>query len=282
MSGVIGVRFVKAGKIYYFDPVDARPGLHEYVVVETEQGMELGSVVIAPDQVLMSKIKGELPRIIRVAAPADLQTRDRLSGEAIRYLDRCRELARGLGIVMKALDAHFTLDGARLVISYSSEDRIDSRELLHQLSQNQTLGIDFRQVGPRDETKILGGLGRCGRELCCATWLTEFQPISMKMAKEQDLPLSPPGLAGVCGRLRCCLRYEYDQYRELRRGLPRIGTKVVTAQGAGVVVVGHPLKQSITVRIDETGTWVDVPMTDLMQGVPTKSAVAVNDRDEKS
>ena len=280
MSSVVGIRFVKAGKIYYFDPGDARPGVNEYVVVETEQGQELGAVVIAPDQVVMAKIKGELPRIIRVAEPADLQARDRLSAEGKRYLERCRQLARTLGIEMKALDAHFTLDAARLIISYSSEDRIDSRELLHQLGQNRNLGIDFRQVGPRDETKILGGLGRCGRELCCSTWLTEFQPISMKMAKEQDLPLSPPGLAGVCGRLRCCLRYEYDQYRELRRGLPRIGAKVVTAHGAGVVVVGHPLKQSITVRIEETATWVDVPMSELLEAPAGRAALAIAEDDE--
>ena len=280
MSGVVGVRFVKAGKIYYFDPGDARPGVHEYVVVETEQGLEMGTVVIAPDQVVMTKQKGELPKIIRVATPDDIRSRDRLSGEAKTYLDRSRELVHSLNIQMKALDTHFTLDGAHLILSYSSEDRIDSRELLRQLGQNRSLQIDLRQVGPRDETKILGGLGRCGLELCCNTWLTEFQPISMRMAKEQDLPLSPPGLAGVCGRLRCCLRYEYDQYREMRRGLPRIGTKVVTAQGPGVVVVGHPLKQSITVRIEETGTWIDVPMAELIEGAPVRAGVIADVDDD--
>ena len=281
MSGVVGVRFVKAGKIYYFDPGDARPGVNEYVVVETEQGQELGAVVIAPDQVVMTKVKGELPKIIRPATPGDLQTRDRLSADAKRYLERCRELVHTLGISMKTLDAHFTLDGSRLIISYSSEDRVDSRDLLRELGQNRSLAIDLRQVGPRDETKILGGLGRCGRELCCSTWLTEFQPISMKMAKEQDLPLSPPGLAGVCGRLRCCLRYEYDQYREMKRGLPRIGAKVMTEHGAAVVVVGHPLKQSITVRIEETGTWADVPMSALLDAPPPSAAVATAEPDDE-
>ena len=264
MSGVVGVRFVKAGKIYYFDPGDAKPSVQEHVVAETEQGLELGTVVIAPDQVVMTKIKGELPKLVRVAEPADLQARDRLSGEAQRYLEQCRTTARQLGLQMKAIDAHFTLDRSHLVISYTAEERVEGRELLRELSQDRNLTIDLRQVGPRDETKILGGLGRCGRELCCATWLTEFQPISMRMAKEQDLPLSPPGLAGVCGRLRCCLRYEYDQYREMKRGLPRIGAKVTTASGPAVVVVGHPLKQSITVRLEETGTWIEVPMGDLI------------------
>lgn len=269
MSGVVGVRFVKAGKIFYFDPGDAKLGVQEYVVVETEQGLEIGYVVIAPDQVVMSKVKGELPKIVRVATPEDLQKRDRLLGEASTYLEKARSVARQANLDMKVLNAHFTLDSKHLILSYSSENKVDLRPILTELGQNRDLRIEPRQVGPRDETKILGGLGRCGRELCCATWLTEFQPISMKMAKEQDLPLSPPGLAGVCGRLRCCLRYEYDMYRELKRGLPRIGARVTVAQGEGVVVVGHPLKQTITLLMEETQTWIEVPMSEVLTTAPS-------------
>ncbi len=263
MGGVVGVRLVKAGKIHYFNPGDAQLDVNGYVVLETDQGLEMGWVVIAPSQVVMSKIKGELPPIVRMATPEDLQSRDRLKAQAQEALTECRQHARDLKLDMKALDAYFTLDGARLVISYASEEKGETRDLLRLLGQGRSLRIEFRQVGPRDETKILGGLGRCGRELCCATWLTEFQPISMKMAKEQDLPLSPPGLAGVCGRLRCCLRYEYEMYRELKKGLPRIGARVTTPGGVGVVVVGHPLKQTITIRLEETGAWTEVPMADV-------------------
>jgi len=263
MSGVLGVRFVKAGKIQYCDPGEEKVEANGYVVVETDQGLELGQVVIAPDQVLMSKIKGELPPITRVATPEDIAERDRLKVEAQAMLEEAREASRDMTARMKMVDARFTLDGAKLVITYTADDKTDFRSLLGKLGKDRGFEIEFRQVGPRDETKILGGLGRCGRELCCSTWLTEFAPISMKMAKEQDLPLSPPGLAGVCGRLRCCLRYEYDQYRELKRGLPRIGARVSTSHGEAVVVVGHPLKQTVTVRVEETGTWVEVPMSEV-------------------
>ena len=262
MSGVVGIRFVKAGKIHYFDPGDAELRVGDYAVVETSQGQELGYVAIAPDQVLMSKMRDQLPPILRVATPEDLQARDHLKEKAQGALDRCRTLVREKGLQMKPVDAYFTLDESKLIISYTSEERVEVSQLLDPLGREYGGKVDLREIGPRDETKILGGLGRCGRTLCCSTWLTEFTPISMKMAKEQDLPLSPPGLAGVCGRLRCCLRYEYEQYRELKRGLPKIGARVSTPHGQAVVVVGHPLKQTITVRL-ESGSWAEVSMAEL-------------------
>lgn len=265
MSGVVGVRLTRAGKIHYFNPGDARPAVNQPVVIETEQGLELGHVAIAPDQVVMAKIKGELPGIVRVAQPDDLATRDRLAAQSKDLLEQCRWLVQSFRLEMKPLEAHFTLEGSRVIISYASEEKPDLRRLHEELGRKCDARIEFRMVGPRDETKIIGGLGRCGRGLCCATWLSDFQPISMKMAKEQDLPLSPPGLAGVCGRLRCCLRYEWEQYRELKKGLPKTGSRVTTSHGEGVVVVGHPLKQTITVRIEESGIWVEVPIADLQQ-----------------
>lgn len=263
MAGVIGVRFAKAGKVHYFDPGEEELEVNDYVAVETDQGPELGYVVIAPHQVIMAKVRGPLPPIIRRATPEDLESRDRLGGQALEVLDECKSLVRETGLEMRPVEAHYTLDGSKLIISFTSEDRVDFRELVRRLGQRHQAKIELRQIGPRDETKIMGGFGRCGRELCCSTWLTEFQPISIKMAKEQDLPLSPPGLAGVCGRLRCCLRYEYEQYMEMKRGLPRIGARVVTSHGEAVVVVGHPLKQTITVRLEESGGWVEVPMAEL-------------------
>ena len=262
MSGVVGVRFARAGKIYYFDPGEEGLEVNDHLVVEMDQGLELGYVVIAPHQVIMAKVRESLPPIARKATNEDLESRDRLGGQAQEALSECRELVREMVLEMKPVDAHHTLDESRLIISFTAEERVDFRELLLRLGQGRQAKVELRQIGPRDETKIMGGFGRCGRELCCSTWLTEFQPISIKMAREQDLPLSPPGLAGVCGRLRCCLRYEYEQYRELKRGLPKIGARVATSQGEAVVVVGHPLKQTITVHLEDGG-WVEVPMAEL-------------------
>ncbi len=263
MSGVVGVRFVRAGKIHYCDPGVAELEVNNFVVVETTHGLELGTVVISPDQVIMSKVRGdELPPVVRQATAEDIEGRDRLKEKAQDVMVRCREMVREMKLELKPVDAYFTLDSSRLIVSYTAEERVDHRSLQGKLRQEYGSKVDLREVGPRDQTKLMGGIGRCGRSLCCSTWLTEFSPISMKMAKEQDLPLSPPGLAGVCGRLRCCLRYEYEQYRELKRTLPKIGARVTTAHGDAVVVVGHPLKQTITVRL-ETGSWVEVSMEEL-------------------
>ncbi len=264
MGGVVGVRFAKAGKILNYDAGDEDFDLNEYVVVETEVGLELGYVVITPNQVVMAKFKGQPPPIVRRATPEDVQERDRLKSRAQEISSQCRELIQELGLKMKPVEAVFTLDGQHLVISYTAEDRVDFRQLLRRLGRTVQAKVELRQIGPRDQTKVMDGLGRCGRTLCCSTWLVEFQPVTMKMAKEQDLPLSPPGLAGVCGRLRCCLRYEYDQYRELKRGLPKIGSTVETEHGPAVVVVGHPLKQTITVRL-QSGAWTEVSMDALQQ-----------------
>ncbi|MBI3742818.1 MAG: stage 0 sporulation family protein [Chloroflexi bacterium] len=262
MAGVVGVRFNKAGKVSYYDPGDAELISNDYVVVQTDAGDEVAYVIIAPGQVITSKFKGPLTRIARKATPEDLRNRDRLKAKADALAQAARDAAHEMNLPMKIVSAGYTLDGQKVFITYTSEDRIDFRDLLRRIGGPAEARIEMRQVGPRDEAKAQGGMGRCGRELCCSTWLTEFQPVTMKMAKEQDLPLSPPGLAGMCGRLRCCLRYEYETYRELRSTLPKIGARVATAQGEGVVVVGHPLKQTVTIRLEE-GNWAEVPMTEV-------------------
>ncbi|MBM4405003.1 MAG: hypothetical protein FJ039_02310 [Chloroflexi bacterium] len=269
MAGVVGLRFMKAGKVQYFDPGDEEFAVAESAVVETERGLETGLVAIAPTQVLMQKIKGSLPRIVRKAAPEDLAARDRNKARADEIYNEARAIVRDLNLEMKIVEAFIDLTGERLTVSYTSEERIEFRPILQRLGAKHAGKIDLKQLGPRDHTKALGGLGRCGRELCCSSWLTEFAPVTMKMAKEQDLPLSPPGLAGVCGRLRCCLRYEYEQYRELKQGLPKIGATVPTANGPARVVVGHPLKQTVTVQL-ESGAWVEVSMAELSGAAPAK------------
>ncbi len=260
----MGVRFAKAGKIQYFDPGDETFETNDYVVGETATGIEIGWVVIAPDQVLMTKFKETPPPIVRKASPEDLQARDRLAQRADQLFQEAKSIVRELRLPMKVVQATFSLDEARVVVTYTAEDRVDFRQLLRRLGRTANARVELREVGPRDEAKVVDGIGRCGRTLCCSTWLTEFSPVTMKMAKEQDLPLSPPGLAGQCGRLRCCLRYEYDQYRELKRGLPKIGATVKTSHGDAVVVVGHPLKQTVTVRLEEGG-WTEIPMAEIEQ-----------------
>ena len=262
MSGTMGVRFAKAGKVQYFDPADEEFETNDYVVAETGNGIEIGWVVIAPDQVVMAKFKETLPTVMRKASPEDLHSRDRLAKRAEELIRDTKEMVDEMRLDMKAVQAIFSLDEANVVVTYTSDDRVDFRQLLRRLGRKANAKVELRQVGPRDQAKVVDGMGRCGRTLCCSTWLTEFSPVTMKMAKEQDLPLSPPGLAGQCGRLRCCLRFEYEQYRELKRGLPKIGATVKTSHGNAVVVVGHPLKQSVTVRMEEGG-WTEIPMAEL-------------------
>lgn len=260
----MGVRFAKAGKIQYFDAGDETFETNDYVVGETATGIEIGWVVIAPDQVLMTKFKDTPPPIVRKASPEDLRARDRLAQRADQLFQEAKSIVRELRLPMKVVQATFSLDEARVVVTYTAEDRVDFRQLLRRLGRTANARVELREVGPRDEAKVVDGIGRCGRTLCCSTWLTEFSPVTMKMAKEQDLPLSPPGLAGQCGRLRCCLRYEYEQYREMKRGLPKIGATVKTSHGEAVVVVGHPLKQTVTVRLEEGG-WTEIPMAEIEQ-----------------
>ena len=264
----MGVRFAKAGKIQYFDPGDEEFETNDYVVADTANGVEIGWVVIAPDQVVMAKFKGALSAIVRKASPDDLQTRDRLSQRADELIQEAKSIARELRLRMKLVQAIFSLDETLVVVTYTAEDRVDFRQLIRRLGRATNAKVELREVGPRDEAKVVDGIGRCGRTLCCSTWLTEFSPVTMKMAKEQDLPLSPPGLAGQCGRLRCCLRYEYDQYREMKRGLPKIGATINTSQGEAVVVVGHPLKQTVTVRLEEGG-WTEISMAEIEQAAET-------------
>ena len=270
MAGTLGVRFAKAGKIEYFNAGDETFELNEYIVARTPHGADLGWVVITPQQVLMAKTKAPLPRIARRATPDDVADRDRLKAKGSELIAECKTVARELNLAMKLVEANFALDGTQVDITYTSEDQVDFQSLLSRLSDTVDAKINMRQIGPRDEAKVVDGLGRCGLTLCCSTWLTEFQPVTMKMAKEQNLPLSPPGLAGQCGRLRCCLRYEYEQYRELKRGLPKIGSRVGTPHGGAVVVVGHPLKQTITVRVEESGVWTEVAMDEIGEAPPER------------
>lgn len=262
MSVVVGVAFRPVTKVYYFDPQDVndlRPG--DYVVVETSRGRTLGSVVFSPKGVPETQISGALKPVVRKATAWDLVQNDQMAHREPEALEISRARAAALGMSIKVVRLEFSFDGSSAVVYFSSEQRVDFRNLVHELSQALHTRVEMRQVGVRDEAKFLGGLGRCGRELCCASWLREFAPVSIKMAKTQDLPLNAPEVSGVCGRLLCCLAYENDFYAEARKQMPRVNSVMETPQGPGKVRQVHVLTNSVTVQVEgpnDTRVMVDI------------------------
>jgi cell fate regulator YaaT (PSP1 superfamily) len=238
-------------KVYYFDPAehnDLTPG--ENVVVETSRGRTLGQVVFAPREVPEGEISGTLKPVVCRATAWDMVQSDQIAHREPEALQTCRERAASLGMNIKVIRVEFSFDGSSAVVYFTSEQRVDFRNLVHDLSQALRVRVEMRQVGVRDEAKFMGGFGRCGRELCCATWLREFAPVSIKMAKSQDLPLNASEVSGVCGRLLCCLAYENDFYTEARKQMPRINSIVETPQGPGKVRQVHVLANSIAVLVE--------------------------------
>ena len=207
-ANIVGVRFKKAGRVYYFDPAGIDLEVNDYVVVQTARGLDMGQVVISPKQVLASELAGELASVVRKAEPDDIKRVQELEEKEREALTECGELIDKLNLSMKLLSAEYNLDGNRLTLFFSAPERVDFRELVRELANRFKVRVELRQVGPRDEAKLIGGFGRCGRPLCCADFLSEFAPVSIRMAKDQDLPLNPMKISGACGRLLCCLVYE--------------------------------------------------------------------------
>ncbi|MFA5055317.1 MAG: stage 0 sporulation family protein [Dehalococcoidia bacterium] len=262
MSEVIGIRFKNAGKIYYFDPSGVIAGINEWVVVETGRGPELGKVVVAPKQVLDGELTEPLKPVLRKAVDDDFKKRDEFTIKEREILDNCIKISNKLNLPMKFITAECNLDGTRITVYFSAEGRIDFRDLLKELTSTCRIRVELRQVGPRDEAKLLGGHGKCGLPLCCASFLSEFSPVSIKMAKEQDLPLNPTKISGTCGRLLCCLSYESSQYRAMKEKLPPVGQQVSTPVGTGTVIGGNPLKETVSVRLESEAV-VEVPLEEL-------------------
>jgi cell fate regulator YaaT (PSP1 superfamily) len=209
-KSVVGIRFQRAGKIYYFDPAGIDLAVNDYVVVETERGPGIGRVVIAPKQVIASELAEPLKPVLRKAMPQDLQQREAVKQKEQEALAKCKELVAQFELPMRLLSAEGNLEGSHFTILFSAEGRVDFRRLVRELAATLKARVELHQVGPRDEAKIIGGVGRCGCPLCCMTFLTEFSPLSIKMAKEQNLSLDPTKISGLCGRLLCCLGYETE------------------------------------------------------------------------
>ena len=258
MPIVCGVKFRGVGKQYYFSPGDVEDiQVGDHVIVETSRGRELGEVTMAPTEVDDSEVVGDLKPILHRATLVELLEAQRYRQREAEAIESCREQAARLDLPMKIVGAEYNCDGSRLTFFFASEQRVDFRELVRELARLFKTRIELRQIGVRDESKLLGGLGRCGRPLCCATWLTDFAPVSIRMAKAQDLPLSPMEISGVCGRLLCCLRYEDDFYREVKAKFPKVGKVLNTPDGPGKIVKVCALKETVTVLLGN-GTTLEV------------------------
>ena len=251
MTRVIGVRFRNVGKIYYFSPKDLEIHTGDHVIVETARGVEYGQVVLAPRDVEDEKVIQPLKEVIRIANPQDDKKEEINRKKEKEAFQVCLKKIREHSLEMKLIDVEYTFDNNKILFYFTADGRIDFRELVKDLAAIFKTRIELRQIGVRDETKILGGIGICGRPLCCHTYLSEFVPVSIKMAKEQNLSLNPTKISGVCGRLMCCLKNEEETYEELNRKLPNTGDRVTTPEGLkGEVQSVNVLRQLVKVIVD--------------------------------
>lgn len=251
MVSILGVRFKAAGKIYYFDPqgIDANRG--DYVVVETSRGIEYGEVIHGIKEVEDSVITKPLKGVLRIATDEDTRRFNENKEKEKEAYKICAEKIEEHGLEMKLVEVEYTFDGSKILFYFTSDGRVDFRELVKDLAAVFKTRIELRQIGVRDESKSLGSIGVCGRNLCCSQFLEEFVPVSIKMAKEQGLSLNPTKISGACGRLMCCLKYEQDTYEALNRETPSTGTVVETPEGKGTVSAVSLLKGRVSVRLED-------------------------------
>ena len=253
MKEIIGVRFRESGKVYSFDPGNFNPSAGEHVVVETSRGIELG-VTADPRHAIDEKdIISPLRRVLRIATQADIKTAEDLRSREIKAVELCQEKIEAHQLEMKVINAECSFDGSKIVFYFTADGRIDFRNLVKDLAAVFRTRIELRQIGVRDEAKMLGGLGICGRPFCCASFLDDFQPVSIKMAKEQNLSLNQAKISGTCGRLMCCLKYEQEAYEDLIRTTPKVGTEVDTPAGPGTVSDVSLISGKLRIKYESAG-----------------------------
>jgi cell fate regulator YaaT (PSP1 superfamily) len=274
MTTIVGIRFKDSGKIYYFDPGDIHLHQGDMVIVDTARGPELAKVAYGCRDVPEREIVGELKPVIRRAEQADFDRLRMLNSRQDELMERCAAKIQEHGLPMGLVKTEYSFDGSRLTFYFTSDQRVDFRMLVRDLARTFRSRIELRQIGPRDEAKLLGGIGPCGRLLCCATFLPDYARVSIKMAKDQDLPLNPTKISGVCGRLLCCLSYEHQQYVDMRGELPDKGEWVQTPDGPGDVVAVNVLKSAITVRLASSGMQEDYTMAQIHEATTDVSTVA--------
>lgn len=250
MAIVVGVRFRSAGKIYYFDPDNLEIPVNTSVIVETARGVELGNVVIANRDVPEEEIVAPLKKVIRLATDEDIKHHEENLQKEKEAFDICLQKIQEHKLDMKLIDVEYTFDNNKILFYFTADGRVDFRELVKDLASVFRTRIELRQIGVRDEAKMMGGLGVCGRGLCCSCHLTEFHPVSIKMAKEQSLSLNPAKISGTCGRLMCCLKYEQEAYEDLLKRIPKVGALVQTPVGPGSVMYVSLLEEKVKVKLD--------------------------------
>ncbi len=252
MANIVGVRFREVGKIYYFDSDSLPLKLGDKVIAETIRGVECGEVAVEPKPIDGKDLESEPKKIIRKATNDDLAKLKELHKKEKEALLICEKKAKHHNLDMKIIDVVYTFDKSKLLFYFTADGRVDFRNLVKDLAANFRTRIELRQVGIRDEARILGGIGICGRQFCCSTFLSDFQPVSIKMAKEQGLSLSPTKISGSCGRLLCCLKYEQEAYTDILKRTPKVGALVNTPSGKGVVVDQNLLTETLVVKLDKS------------------------------
>lgn len=251
MKKIIGVRFKKPGKIYFFDPENMEIEKNDNVIVETAMGDEIGKVVIADREIDESKMATPLKKVVRKATKEDLESQEKYKSKEPEAFKICKEKIKKYNLEMNLTDVEYKFDGSKILFYFTADGRIDFRDLVKDLASVFKTRIELRQIGVRDEVKRIGGNGICGRELCCCSFLDNFETVSIKMAKEQNIALNPSKISGNCGRLMCCLKYEQDVYSEKISKLPKVGSIVKTPSGEGVVEGVEILKEIIKVKIKD-------------------------------
>ena len=259
MVTIAGIRFRPAGRIYYFDPQGASYTTGQYVIVETVRGVEAGRVVIASKKLAESELSDPLKPVLRLASEDELRMMLSFKGKEKDALVQCARHVDQHKLPMKLVEAEYTFDGSRLTFYFTADERVDFRALVRDLAATFRTRIELRQIGARDQAKLQGGVGPCGKTLCCSSWITDFGVVSIKMAKEQDLPLNPGKISGVCGRLLCCLSYENENYIQAKQTMPQVGTFLDTPSGTGRVVSINVPKESVEVML-ESGVIIQVPV----------------------
>lgn len=256
---IVGIRFRPAGRIYYFDPQGQTFATGQYTIVETVRGVEAGRVVIASKKIAESDLSDPLKPVLRLATEDELRMMLSYKSKEKEALVRCNERIAEHHLPMKLVEAEYTFDGSRLTFYFTADERVDFRALVRDLAATFRTRIELRQIGARDQAKLQGGVGPCGKTLCCSSWITDFGIVSIKMAKEQGLPLNPSKISGVCGRLMCCLAYENENYIQAKQQMPQIGTMLHTPSGTGKVVSINVPQNSVEVML-ESGATIQVPV----------------------
>jgi cell fate regulator YaaT (PSP1 superfamily) len=264
MTRIAGIRFRGGGKVYFFDAGELDLSLMEKVIVETERGLSVGTVAIVPRDQENPPADTPLKPILRAAGEDDHEKLKQNREKEFEAKGYCNKSIEKHGLDMRLVEVEHLFDGSKIIFYFTADERVDFRTLVRDLASRFHTRIEMRQIGVRNKARLVGGIGSCGRELCCCTFLTNFEPVSVKMAKDQNVSLNPAKISGVCGRLMCCFKYEYDTYVSMKRDMPKIGKTISTEKGTGKVVRQNVLANRVTIQIED-GSEVEVPLAEIVE-----------------